>query len=514
MASRLRVEVGALAFLLAGAAPLRGQCPDGTPPPCAAQLPPPAPTSVAVLSFRSLSGDTADAVLAEGLTDALITRLGQVRRLTVMSRSAVARYRGRTTWGPAEFGRALRVANLLTGELRRAGRRYRITVELTRAATGVVLWSEQYTRATDDLLGVEEDVSRAVAGGVVGRLLPEERARLSARLTANGAAYEHFLKGNAYLAQRNPVALMGALSEYEAAARLDTSFAEALARVALAHEFFLDWGWTYRALPPESLLARGFAAADRALAMDPVSSDAWMARGLLLAKQAPRTYEGAVPALERAVALDPLNAEAWHQLGAARWHLGDDSAALGASMRALQAEPGRAITFFQLALVSETSRRMGDAARWLDSTLGADPTFAYAYALRAYGRAHDGDLRGAREDADNAVQLGGVNRLPGEAALVLVTALAGDTAAARARLAAITRLFVDSTRLIFREGLFAASAALAAGAPQRALAFLELVQPRGAELWTGLRLPAFDPLRSDPGFQRLVAQASPSGPHS
>lgn len=512
MGSRLLPRVAALAFLLAGAAPLRGQCPDGTPPPCAAQLPPPAPTSVAVLYFRSLSTDTADAYLAEGLTDALITRLGQVRRLTVMSRSAVARFRGRASWAPAEVGRALRVANLLTGELRRAGRRYRITVELTRASTGVVLWSEQYTRAGDDLLGIEEDVSRAVTGGVVGRLLPEERAQLSGRLTRNGAAYAHFLKGNAYLAQRNPAAALGALSEYETAARLDTSFAEALARVAITHEFFLDWGWTYRALPQESLLARGFAAADRALAMDPVSSDAWMARGLLLAKRAPRTYEGAVPALERAVALDPRNAEAWHQLGAVRWHLGGDSAAFDASRRALDAEPGRAITFFQLALIAETSRRMAEAERWLDSTIAADPTFAYAYALRAYGRAHDGNLRAAREDADNAVQLGGVNRLPGGAALILVTALTGDTTAARARLAALPSFFVDSTRLTFREGLFAASAALAAGATDRALTFLELVQPRGAELWTGLRLPAFDPLRSEPRFQRLVEQASPSGP--
>ena len=510
MGPRLLVRTAVLLPLVAGS--LRAQCPDGTPPPCATPAPP-SPTSVAVLYFRTLSSDTTDAFLAEGLTDALIVRLGQIQRLTVKSRNVVARYRGRSVPDPGDIGRALRVANVLTGTLQRVGRRYRITVELVRAATGVVLWSDQYTRAADDLLGIEEDVSRAAAQGVVGRLLPEERARLSARLTRNGAAYEHFLKGNAYLAQRNPVAATGALREYEAAAGLDTSFAEALARVAVTHEFFLDWGWSYGGLPPESLLARGFAAADRALAMDPLSSDAWMARGVLLATQAPRSFEGAVPALERSVALDPRNAEAWHQLAVLRWQLGDDSAAFAAARRALEVEPGRAITYFQLALVAETSRRMSEAARWLDSAVASDPTFAYAYALRAYGRAHDGDLKGAREDADNAVQLGGVNRLPGEAALVIVAAVAGDTAAARARLARLSAPFGDSTHMTFREGLFAASAALAAGEPDRALTLLESVRPRGAELWTGLRLPAFDPLRAEPRFQRLVVEARPSPGH-
>ncbi len=494
------------------AAPLKAQCPDGTPPPCSrpAPPPPPPPTSVAVLYFRSVSGDTTAAVLADGLTDALITRLSQVQRLTIKSRTAVARYRGRADMDPAALGRALQVASLLSGTLQRVGSRYRITVELSRAATGVVLWSDQYLRAIDDLLGIEESVSRAVARGVVGRLLPQEQASLSSPVTRNGTAYEHFLKGNAYLAQRSPVAAIGALTEYEAAARLDTTFTEALARVAMTHEFFLDWGWTYRGLPAESLLAYGVQAADRALAMDPLSSDAWLARGLLLAKRSPLTYEGVLPALERAVALDSRNAEAWHQLGAILWQLGRDSASIAASVRALEIEPGRAITFFQLALASLTLRLSGTGRSWLDSAVAADPTFPYAYALRAYQRAADGDLHGAREDADNAIELGGRNRLPGEAALVGVLARTGDTAAARARLAPLTGFLVDSTRLTFREGLFAASAALAAGESDRALDYLERVRPRGAELWSGLRLPAFDPLRSNPRFQRLVEETRPS----
>jgi TolB-like protein len=466
-----------------------------------------------VLYFQNLTGDTADASLADGLTDAVIARLGQVPRITVKSRGVVARFRGRSGSDPAALARTLRVANLVTAGLRRSGRRLRITVELTRASTGVVLWSDQYTRADDDLLGIEEEISRAVAREVAGRLLPQERASLSTRLTRNGVAYNHFLRGNAYLAQRNPVSATGAISEFEAAAALDTTFSEALARVALVHEFFLDWGWGYRGLPPESLLARGFAAADRALALNPLSSDAWMARGLLLAKRSPRTYDGAVAALERAVALDPRNAEAQHQLGAIQWQLGHDTAAVRALLLALDIEPGRSISLFQLAITAYTMHRLDEARRWLDSTIASDPTFAYAYAFRSYARARESDLPGARDDADNALQLGGPNRLPGEAALAAVDALAGDTAAARRRAAPLARFFVDPARPTFREGLFAASAFVAAGDNGRALDVLESVQPRGAELWSGLRLPVFDALRSEPRLAKLIKESRPATGH-
>src|SRR5262245_16966516 len=100
------VVTGFLALLLA-AAPLAAQCPDGSPPPCAGARP--APASVAVLYFDNLSRDTADLYLADGLTEELISRLNQVERLQVKSRTAVQRFRGRPLGDPAVLGRTLRV---------------------------------------------------------------------------------------------------------------------------------------------------------------------------------------------------------------------------------------------------------------------------------------------------------------------------------------------------------------------------------------------------------------------
>jgi len=234
----------------------------------------PAVNTVAVLYLDNLSRDTADAYLADGLTEEITARLGLVECLTVKSRNAVRRFRGSVAGEPVVVGRALRVAHLVSGSLRRSGDHLRVTVELVRAASGLRIWGAQYDRTDADLLVIEEDIARAVATAVAGRLLPRERASLAVRPTGNREAYGHFLHGNYYLAQRTPRAIALAIEEYQAAA---------LARAAYGYALYLDWGWTYPGVPPETLNARGLAAADRVLAVDSAATDAWMARAYLLA---------------------------------------------------------------------------------------------------------------------------------------------------------------------------------------------------------------------------------------
>ena len=136
---------------------LQAQCPDGSTPPCRAARADPGRrpgvllNSVAVLYFDNLSPDTADAYLAEGLTEELIARLGQLPRLAVKSRAAVQRFRQSGT-DPLAAARGLRVARLVTGSVRRAGDRLRVTVELVRASDGEHMWGESYDRRDADLV--------------------------------------------------------------------------------------------------------------------------------------------------------------------------------------------------------------------------------------------------------------------------------------------------------------------------------------------------------------------------
>ncbi|MGH7546981.1 MAG: hypothetical protein ACREMM_02245 [Gemmatimonadales bacterium] len=295
------------------------QCPDGSPPPCRAPAPRAAPAppanSVAVLYFDNLSRDTADAYLADGLTEEIIDRLAAVERLRVKSRHAVRRYRGRELGDLATLGRALGVRYFVDGSFRHAGSRMRVSVRLVRTQDALQVWSTSYDRAAQDLLPLQEEIAMQVAASIAGRLLPAERASLAARPTRNPQAHDHFLRGNHYLARRSPRSVLRAIQEYEAAVRLDPAFTQALARSALGYGIILGWGWQLPGLPAESALARGLGTAERVIQESPNSSEGWVAQANLLAERSPRTFDGVREAYDRAIARDPRNAELHHEYG-------------------------------------------------------------------------------------------------------------------------------------------------------------------------------------------------------
>ncbi|MGH7548877.1 MAG: tetratricopeptide repeat protein [Gemmatimonadales bacterium] len=488
------------------------QCPDGSPPPCrapAARTTPAPPNSVAVLYFENLSRDTADAYLADGLTEQFIERLAQIERLVVKSRNAVRRYRGTAPASPAALGRALGATYLVSGNVRRARNRLRVTVELERAASGVRLWGQHYDRADVDLLAIEEEIARAVASAIAGRLLQREQASLGYTPTRSPRAYDHLLRGNYHLAQRTPRAATRAIAEYEASARIDSDFIEAHARVGYGYALFLDWGWEFPGLSAESLYARGLAAARHALRVDSTVADGWMALGYLRKVDDPRTYEGAKEAFKQAVALDPRSAEAWHQYGSTLRELGDDSGAIAASLQALALEPGRSITLHQLASVSTNRREFERALCWLDSALAVDPGFSFGYVSRSRVHRLLGQLPAAKADAETARRLAGDYRLPADAVLASVKALLGDTVTAQTLTEHLLAEAAHPDYLTPFEAGFVGMAFLALGSQDQALTQLERARPRGASLWFVLQWPEFDVLRPDPRFQRLVEESRP-----
>jgi len=513
---RLRALAFAALGVLASVRPATAQCPDGSPPPCARAVArpaaPPAPTSVAVLYFDNISRDTSDAYLAEGLTEELITRLGQVPRLEVKSRNAVRRFRGEAAGDPAAVGRALGVAHLVSGTVRREGARLRVTAELTRATTGVRVWGDVLEGVDADLMSVEAQIASAIATAIGGRLAPAERRLLAARPTTNPEAYDHLLRGDFHLARRTGPEARRALAEYEAAARLDPGFARAWARIGLVYYLFVDWSWPFPGLTPDSLLARGFAANDRALALDSGNADAWMVHGTLLTYRNPTTLAGAVPALQRAVRLEPRNAEAWHLLGAILAIPRQTEEAIAALRRALQLDPLRPVTLANLGQVLSYDGREVDAERVLDSAVAVDPGWYLSYAFRGWVRLRRGDRAGAQADADAAVRL----RPPGyildsEPLVVALFASGGDSAAARARAEEFARSVDEAGPLAYPPAQGAAIAFAWLGDADRAMSFLERAREGGILTWWAMQDPAFAPLRADARFQRLLAELRPAG---
>jgi TolB-like protein len=512
-------KVGTVLLSIIPTFQLSAQCPDGSPPPCAPApaRAAPVPNSVAVLYFENVSRDSADAYLADGLTEAIIVRLSQIERLAVKSSSAVRRFRGRLSDDPAVLGRALGSAHLVSGSVRRAGTRVRVTVNLVRAATGVQVWGEQYDRSDVDLLALEQEIARAVATGIAGRLLPRERVSLAARPTRSPAAYDRYLRGNYYLARRTPEGFARALDAYDAALALDREFASPLARIALIHALYVDWGWPYKNVPRDSMVARGLAAAERLLGQDSMISDGWLARGMLLSFKHPRTFDGAVASLERAIALDPENAEAHHFLGVVRNRLGDHRSAAAAFQRALGLDAERAITAYNVAFTHLIERRYREAGPWLDSALVIDSTFYLAYSDRARARLRLDDPAGARADAEAAWRVAPPEaRHTAAAALALVAARTGDTVAARAWASELRREVLGAAGaaeagLGPRHAHSLALALIAVGDVSGTLDVLERARPPGAQFWQYLRAPEYDGIRSHSRFQRLVEESRPPG---
>lgn len=337
------------------------QCPDGSPPPCsrAAARPAIQPTSLAVLYFENASRDTADTYLADGLTEEIISRLSEVGRLQVKSRYQVRRYRTEVTENAADIGRQLAVARIVTGSVRRAGHRLRVTAEMVRTATGDVVWSERYDRADSDVLSLQEDLASAVATAVTGRLLPAEREVLAAQPTRNPAAYDAYLLGRFYWNKRTAADLVTAAAHFERAIRADSNYAQAWSGLADAYVLFLPSEYDVPGINPDSILTLAEHAARRALALAPQLGEAYASLGEILEYRL--RWVDARAAFERGVALSPLypTAHLWYGYDLMVWNRWDD--AVREMERAKQLDPVSVVTTVSLAAAYDGAERAPEA---------------------------------------------------------------------------------------------------------------------------------------------------------
>jgi len=464
---------------------------------------------VAILSFANLSPDTSDAYLARSISEEIATRLGDFPELRVASGSSVERLEQAETTDVVDRARALGFSYLVEGSVRRASERVRVSVRLVDAADGVRRWNRSYDRAATDLLALQDTIAVEVARSVVGHLMPSSTLARS-RPEPSPAAHDQLLRGNYYLAQRTPRGLARAVETYAEAARLDSTYALAFAKLAHAHLLYLDWGWTYDELTPEGLFARGWEAAERAVRLDPRLADGWLARGGLLTFGNPRTLAGVREAMQRAVDLDPTNAEAHHEFGMDLRLLDEDTAAAEQFRQAVAIEPDRPMSMVHLAWIDMIRRRYADARRWLDSAASVNQGFWQAYTERAALRLIQGDTAGARNDALLAARLRPKSDpMAAEDVLIALDLRSGDSAAARARLARLRALSPRPDEPGVHQATAWAAVLVAAGHNREAIDFLERARVAPTHLRFHLKEPRFDALRGDPRFERLMERLRP-----
>ena len=209
------------------------------------------PKSLAVLYFENLSGVKEDEYLRDGITEDIITELSKIRGLNTFSRPTVLAFRDKMVT-PVQIGQQLKAAYVLTGTLRRAGNRLRITTQLVDTHTDFPLWSERYDREMKDVFEVQDEIARKIAEALRVTLSPQELEALAIKPTENLQAYDLYLRGKRYARRQTRQDLEFALQMFESAVAMDPNFALAYAACANACAMFYcnysrDVSWVERA---------------------------------------------------------------------------------------------------------------------------------------------------------------------------------------------------------------------------------------------------------------------------
>jgi len=270
--------------------------------------------SLAVLPLENLSADASQEYFVNGVHDALIGELSKLAGLSVGSRTSAMAYKGTTKSAP-EIARELGVDGLIEGSVFRSGDTVRLQIQLIDARQDRHVFSRSYDRDVRNVLATMGDVATAIAQEVQVSLTAQESSRLARGRDANPAAQEHYLRGKELLYRRDSATVLTAIEELRNAIRLDSTSASAYAALAFGSVFAV----LSDQIPSDSIyasFARALAAADRAIAIDPLNPEGHAVRGYLgLYTGAPS--DSAERALRRALQLRPSYAEAWGWLAQA-----------------------------------------------------------------------------------------------------------------------------------------------------------------------------------------------------
>src|SRR6202044_1319192 len=270
--------------------------------------------SLAVLPLESLSNDASQDYFADGMTDELISDLGQISALRVISRTSVMGYKHARKSLP-QIAHELNVDAVVEGTVLRSREQVRSTAQLIEASTDKHLWSQSYQGELKDTLALQSEVARAIADQIQINVNPQEQAALKSVKAVNPQAYQSFLKGRFFWNKRTAEGLKIALAYFNQAIEEDPKYAPAYS--GLADTYALLGDWQYAVIPPKEAFPRAKAAAIKALELDDALGEAHNSLAFVL-DGFDWDFEAASKEFHRAIELNPGYATAHHWYA---WHL-------------------------------------------------------------------------------------------------------------------------------------------------------------------------------------------------
>jgi len=270
--------------------------------------------SIAVLPFQSLSDEKENSYFADGVQDDILTNLSKIGDLKVISRMSVMSYRGDAVRNAREIGKALGVATLLEGSVRRVGNRVRVNVQLINADNDEHIWAEDYDRDLTDVFAIQTDLAQKIAAALQAKLSPNEKARLDNRPTGNPDAYLLFVRAHDCANKTDMLreTSLKAIPLFEQAIKLDPTFALAFAGLSRVES------WIYHSFDPiPAWREKARFNADEALRLQPDLPEGHLALGFSY-YYGDRDYERALAEFEIARRGLPNEAQAYLAIGSIR----------------------------------------------------------------------------------------------------------------------------------------------------------------------------------------------------
>jgi TolB-like protein/Tfp pilus assembly protein PilF len=354
--------------------------------------------SIAVLPFENLSDEKENAYFADGIQDDVLTNLSKISDLRVISRTSVMQYRGRPT-NVRDIGKALGVANILEGSVRRSGNRVRVNVQLIDANTDEHVWANDYDRDVTDVFAIQSDLAREIANALQAKLSPAEKSQMTRKPTENGEAYLAFVQAHDLSCAYEDVDKLKQSEQlYQRAIELDPNFALAIARYSQLES------WIARDIDRTAeRREKARTLAERALELQPDLPEAHLARGYSY-YWGDNNYDAALKEFETAQQGLPNEAEVYLAIGAIQRRQGKWAESTANMEKAVSLNPKDWWSLQNLTHNYTMLREFAKANQTIDRALAANPKALGPWEVKSkLAIAEKGDF-GVAERAFEAVK--------------------------------------------------------------------------------------------------------------
>jgi TolB-like protein/lipoprotein NlpI len=452
-----------------------------------------ASSSIAVLPFSLLGGRSGEEFLGQGIADAIITKLGKIRRMRVTPSTAVLRYAGAEI-DIQEIGEKLGVDSILTGQIQKMDENIRVTVQLTTTQRWQVLWAKKIDESFTNIFAVEDRISELVANALVDDLSATEHEGLTKRYTENAEAYRCYLEGRYFWNKRTESGFQRGIKCFEQASKLDPGYALAYTGIALCSNLLYSYG----ILPPSTCIPRIKEVAGRALKIDETIGEAYASLGHIYLTH-DWNFPGAEEYLKRATELSPNNPTTHHWYALYLRCMGRFDEAFAELNRAHHLDPLSLVIKTAIAATHYYGRQYDMALAKCREVFDLDPNFYIVYGVWSMAYAFKGMYKEAIATIQRAIAI--ENDVEALAILEYIYSMAGDRAASGGQLKRLKGL--SKSRYVWP--FYLATIYAGWGDKERAFIYLERALKERNQNMVLLKIdPRFESLRSEPRFLDIL----------